>query len=76
MKAGSVPHLDPRKLIKMLKQHGYVVERTKKGWLVTGPDGRIANFHESQLRADPRTYMNTMAHLKKQVGFDIRTIKR
>ena len=76
MRAGSVPHLDVRKLLKLLKQSGYTVERSKKGWIVKAPDGRIANFHESQLRADPRTYMNTLTHLKKQIGFDLRSVLR
>lgn len=76
VKATSIPHLDARKLLKLLKKHGYTVERSKKGWLVTSPDGRITNFHESQLSADPRTYMNTMADLKRNIGFDIRKAVR
>jgi hypothetical protein len=76
VKAGSIPHLDVRKLLKLLKKQGYTVERSKKGWVVTGPDGRIASFHESQLSADPRTYMNTMAGLKRSIGFDIRKVAR
>jgi DNA-binding GntR family transcriptional regulator len=76
MKAGSIPHLDVRKLLKLLKKHGFTVERSKKGWIVTSPDGRKVNFHESQLSADPRTYMNTMAELRRSVGFDIRKVVR
>jgi len=68
-------NLDTRKLLKLLKKNGYTVTRTRKGWSVEGSDGRVANFHESQLQADPRTYMNTLTHLKKQVGFDIRKVK-
>ena len=59
---------DSKKLIRIAKQHGWTVERRKKTYQLTSPEGFVVTL--ALTPSHTRTYKNALAHFRR-AGMDI-----